>query len=147
MLLTTSRKPGRKTRTFAKVLASFMNWRYEPRGKSSLDFSEDKVAVIEERNGNPGLIRIITPSGKYVLEFNISNVKKMKFDSSPVVVFGDPKFAKILDAIPASVKMNFEPEKKIFVKKFRGISFLDFKYRNVSVFRLKILSWRREDDG
>lgn len=147
MLLTTSRKPSRKTRTFAKVLASFMNWKYESRGKSSLDFLEDRVAVIEERNGNPGLMKITSPKGSYVLEFNISNIKKMRFDSSPVVVVGNPKFAEIFEAIPERVRMNFEADKKIFVKKFHSMNILDFKYKGVSVFRLKILRWRKEHDG
>jgi len=51
MILTASRKPGRKTRTLAKVMARFMNWRYVTRGKMSLEevFSlGDKLAIIEE---------------------------------------------------------------------------------------------------
>jgi U3 small nucleolar ribonucleoprotein protein IMP4 len=143
MLLTTSRKPGRKTRTFAKVFASFMNWKYEQRGKSGLDFSEDRIAVIEERNGNPGLMRITTPKGSYVLEFNISNIKKMRFDPGPVVVVGNPEFAEIFEAIPERVRMNFEADKKIFVKKFYSMNILDFRYRGVSVFRLKILKMEK----
>jgi len=148
MLLTTSRKPGRKTRTFAKVLASFMNWKYESRGKSGLNFSEKKVAVIEERNGNPRLIRITTQSGRYIMEFNVSNINRIKLDSSPAVFFGNPPFdPKILEAIPTRIRMNFDPDKKIFVKKIRGAYFLDFRYRGVSVFRLRLLKWGKENES
>ncbi|RLI73101.1 rRNA maturation protein, partial [Archaeoglobales archaeon] len=55
MILTTSRKPSKKTRRLAKVLARFMNWSYLNRGKISFEdlLSMGKLAIIEEVKGNP----------------------------------------------------------------------------------------------
>ena len=57
MILTTSRKPSRKTRRLARVLANFMNWEYINRGKLSMDEiysmlnKGENLAVIEEIKG------------------------------------------------------------------------------------------------
>lgn len=138
MYLTTSRKPGQKTRTFAKVLANFMNWEYIARGKSGADDFGDKVAVVEERNGNPCSLRIYATK-QYVLRFNAGEVKKLEMDTSPVVFQGEVPFDPlIMDAIPSSARINFKPQKQVLVTRSDGWT-LDFRYRRETVFKLKLL--------
>lgn len=68
MLITTSRKPSRNTRVFARTLSNLLpNSEYIPRGKGSIeDIIEGasakglkRVAVIHDAKGNPGKISLI----------------------------------------------------------------------------------------
>lgn len=78
MLLTTSRKPSQRTRSFSQKLARAMGWRYVNRGKMSLREvlieSRGPVAVVFERHGNPSRITFLDEKGReqgYVI-FSIS---------------------------------------------------------------------------
>ncbi|MDY9923340.1 Brix domain-containing protein [Methanobacterium sp.] len=61
MLITTSRKPSQRTRTFCRGLERVLKARCINRGKMSLrdvflkanEIGEDRVAVVSERDGNP----------------------------------------------------------------------------------------------
>ncbi|MBI5458638.1 Brix domain-containing protein [Methanobacterium sp.] len=61
MLITTSRKPSQRTRTFCRGLERVLKARCTNRGKMSLrdvflkanEIGEDRVAVVSERDGNP----------------------------------------------------------------------------------------------
>jgi U3 small nucleolar ribonucleoprotein protein IMP4 len=146
MLLTTSRKPGRKTRTLAKVLARYFNWRYVNRGKMSLEdiFSiSDDVAIISEIKGNPSLLKIYTGGKeKLRLRFNLGKINKIKMDDSTPVFVGDPPFDPLIfGALPkgrAGMKLTRKVEfsKEILVKKSR---LLLFYYNGEEVLILKLL--------
>ncbi len=156
MILTTSRKPSRKTRTLAKVLARFMNWRYLTRGKMSLGdvFSSlpegDTLAIIEEVKGNPAILKIIHPAKGELLSirFNVSNIKKVKMDNSPVVFIGKPPFDPlILGALPLSkaglkFARKIDSRKKVYVRRKGSWIILDFTYDDESIFRLKMYEGR-----
>ncbi|RLE46457.1 MAG: rRNA maturation protein [Candidatus Methanomethylicota archaeon] len=145
MLLTTSRKPSRKTRSLAKALARYLNWRYVNRGKMSLEdvFLLDKhVAIIEEVKGNPAVLKLYRDGKQhFMLRFNASNIKKVKMDDSPPVFVGNPPFDPLLfGAIPhskAGLKLMRKVEfpKEIVVKDGR----LYFYYKDELVFSLKVL--------
>jgi U3 small nucleolar ribonucleoprotein protein IMP4 len=149
MLLTTSRKPSRKTRTLAKVLARFMNWRYLARGKMDIEnilsFAEGEVALLEEVKGNPAFLRIIHPiKGELLsLRFNVGNIEKVKMDNSPVIFVGSqtlPFDPLLLGAIPPS-DMKFkkiDSRKKVFVRRKDGWIIFDFRYEEKSVLRFKV---------
>lgn len=66
MLITTSRKPSQRTRTFCRGLERALDARSVNRGKMSLrdvflkakEMGKDRVAVVSERDGNPNGIEI-----------------------------------------------------------------------------------------
>jgi len=149
MILTTSRKPSKKTRRLAKVLARFMNWKYLNRGKMSLDelTTFNKIAIIEEIKGNPAILKIYQ-NGKNTLKirFNVSNINKIKMDDSPVFFIGKPPFSPmLLEAVPqtkAGLKLfrKIDAKKKIFVKHKNYDTILIFNYKDVELFRMKLLT-------
>ncbi|NOZ82239.1 MAG: hypothetical protein GXN98_00230 [Euryarchaeota archaeon] len=60
-LVTTSRKPSPRTRTFSRDLARAIGGRYLTRGKANLEhvFSlDERVVIVKERRGNPSLIEV-----------------------------------------------------------------------------------------
>lgn len=149
MLLTTSRKPSRRTRSLAKVLAKFMNWTYINRGKLSIsdlfDICQDKLAIIKEIKGNPAFLEIYDKNQNLLLKlmFSISNVEKVSMDESPVVFLGRPPFDPlILEALPLNkaglkIARKIDTPKKVYVRRKDGIE-LEFFYRDVMVFKMKI---------
>nr|WP_048115604.1 ribosomal biogenesis protein [Methanotorris formicicus] len=75
MIITTSRKPSQRTRSFANDLARVLNIEYLTRGKTPLREifeSYDKVILIEEFKGNPGKLKIYDVLGNRVLSMFIS---------------------------------------------------------------------------
>jgi U3 small nucleolar ribonucleoprotein protein IMP4 len=108
MFITTSRKPSRKTRTFAKVLADFLNLEYVPRGKTGIsEFLSERMIVIGEKDGNPFSMKIISPEGDSVnLYFNVSNILKVKTGKAPVIFKGEPPFdPSLFGAVGEGVKV------------------------------------------
>ncbi len=60
-VVTTSRKPSPRTRTFSRDLARAIGGVYFTRGKANLQevFSlDEKVVMVKERRGNPSLIEV-----------------------------------------------------------------------------------------
>jgi U3 small nucleolar ribonucleoprotein protein IMP4 len=143
MIVTTSRKPGRKTRTFVRLLSSYMNWHYIPRGKKSLeDFfsSFPDLVIIEEIKGNPSILKVFKNSKEiFRIRFNLVRTVKLKMDNSPVFFSGKLEFnPSILGAVPSNIagekikrklKIRKELVKEVIVGKKRGRIFLDFRYR------------------
>ncbi len=152
MILTTSRKPSRRTRSLAKALARFMNWRYVQRGKLSLEElysmlgKNENLAIIEEVKGNPAILKIVHPEKGEILKirFNVSNIVKVKMDDSPVVFVGKAPFDPILlGALPqnyAGLKLarKIDPKKKVYVKRDEEWITLEFRYEDVMVFKMRI---------
>jgi len=152
VILTTSRKPSRKTRSLAKALSRFMNWRYVQRGKMSLEdvFSMlnegEKLAILSEVKGNPAILRILDSNGKEILwmRFNVSNIVKVKMDDSPVVFLGRSPFDPLLlGAIPQneaglkfSRKMEFK--KRVVVRRDEEWITFEFWFEDVLVFKMRV---------
>ncbi len=149
MILTTSRKPSRRTRSFAKAIARYLNWKYVNRGKKSLEevFGLDRdVCVISEIKGNPAILHFYREGREYFrIGFTVSNVKKVEMDNSTPVFIGRAPFDPLLfGALPqsrAAMKLARKVDfpKKIVVKK----STLHFYYENDLVFTMKILYARQ----
>ncbi|AEF96501.1 ribosomal biogenesis protein [Methanotorris igneus] len=75
MIITTSRKPSQRTRSFANDLARALNVEYLTRGKTPLrEIFEyyDKVIIIEEFKGNPGKLKIYDVLRNRILSMFIS---------------------------------------------------------------------------
>lgn len=80
MLITTSRKPSQRTRSFARSMDRVLNSKYINRGKmsmrdvhlksSSLGYS--KTAVISEVKGNPSRIEIYDLEGESLISLDIT---------------------------------------------------------------------------
>ncbi len=150
MLLTTSRKPSRRTRSLAKVLARFMNWIYINRGKLSmnelLEICHDKLAILKEVKGNPAFLEIYDKKGNLLLKirFSASNVEKIKMNDSPVVFVGKCPFDPLLlGALPqdrAGLKLARKVDfpKKVYVRKKGEWIELEFYYKDVMVFKMRV---------
>jgi len=80
MLITTSRKPSQKTRTFARSLERVFNAKYINRGKMSLrdvliksnNLNFNRIIVISEMKGNPSRIEILSSSGNSLISLNVT---------------------------------------------------------------------------
>ena len=67
MYITTSRKPSNSTKILASNISAFMNSKYEPRGKKSIEEVVDRarelgfgrVMVVSEQKGNPNKLAFI----------------------------------------------------------------------------------------
>ncbi len=156
MILTTSRKPSRKTRRLARVLAAFMNWEYITRGKLSLEDlysmlkKNENLAIIEEIKGNPAILKIVNSQGRLILQmkFTVGEIKRIKMDNSPVAFYGKPPFDPLLlEALPSSKpaaklvsKLDFK--KEVYVRKKDDLVVLEFKYNNELITRLKVYESR-----
>ena len=102
MLITTSRKPSQRTRSFCKSLVRVLNSSYINRGKMSLrdvlikssEMGYDKTAVISQMKGNPSRIDFHKEDGELILSLDITvgldnssgsksrvNLKDLKFYS------------------------------------------------------------------
>ena len=152
MILTTSRKPSRKTRRLAKVLARFMNWEYLNRGKLSIEtifemLEDENLAIINEIKGNPAFLTIFNPRKDVVLRlrFNAGEINKLKMGTEAVVFRGSPPFDPlILGAIPQNkpgmkLARKMECRKEVVVKRSDREHILKFVYDGKTVLNLRVL--------
>lgn len=147
MILTTSREPSRKTRSLAKALSRFLNWKYVQRGKLSLkEFESDRVCVISEIKGNPAFLNFYE-CGKRILEvfFSVSNIKKVKIEWGEVIYFGTNY--NFFNALPVGMLDKFD-KRPYFAKKIVEIgNELIFCIDDEPIFKIKILNIRRFDQN
>jgi U3 small nucleolar ribonucleoprotein protein IMP4 len=147
MILTTSRKPSRKTRSLAKALSRFMNWRYVQRGKMSFrEFENEELWVISELKGNPAFLSFYR-NGKKLLELSISvsNIKKAEVGRGEVVYFGE-KY-NFFGALPAELLEKFD-KRPYFPKKIvENENELCFCLGDELIFKVRILGIKRFDQN
>jgi U3 small nucleolar ribonucleoprotein protein IMP4 len=139
MIVTTSRKPSRRTRSFAKALSRFLNWKYVQRGKMSLkDFKMDQLCVISEIKGNPAVMNFFSNGVKKTeLLFTVSNIKKLEISCDPVLYIGERY--NFFSAVPKNLIEKFDKKpyfEKVIVEKG---SELYFYFRKQLVFKMRIL--------
>ncbi len=80
MLITTSRKPSQRTRSFCKSLVRVLNSSYINRGKMSIrevlikssELGLDKIAVVSEMKGNPSKIDFHDEEGELILSLDVT---------------------------------------------------------------------------
>ncbi len=145
MILTTSRKPSRKTRSLAKALSRFMNWKYIQRGKISFsEFDNEELWVISELKGNPAFLSFYK-NGKKILEIaiSVSNIKKTEIENGEVVYFGN-KY-NFFGALPADLLEKFD-RRPYFPKKIvEKNEELFFYIREEQIFKIRIIKITRFD--
>jgi U3 small nucleolar ribonucleoprotein protein IMP4 len=80
MLITTSRKPSQRTRSFCKSLVRVLDSSYINRGKMSLrdvlikssELELDKIALVSEMKGNPSKIDFHDEEGELILSLDVT---------------------------------------------------------------------------
>ncbi|MGB7968566.1 MAG: ribosomal biogenesis protein [Methanobacterium sp.] len=80
MLVTTSRKPSQRTRSFCKSIVRVLNSSYINRGKMSIrdvlikssELGYDEIAVISEMKGNPSRIDFLDAEGEINLSLEVT---------------------------------------------------------------------------
>ncbi|MDI9609990.1 MAG: rRNA maturation protein [Archaeoglobales archaeon] len=147
MILTTSRKPSRKTRSFAKALSRFLNWQYVQRGKISLkEFENKRICVISEIKGNPAFLNFYDGDRKLIEIFlSVSNVKKTEIDRGEVVYFGD-KY-NFFEALPAKLLEKFDKRPHFLKKIVENGNELLFYIGEDLIFKIRVLGVRRFDQS
>jgi len=149
-VVTTSRKPGRKTRRFAKVIARFFNWRYIRRGKMSIKDIQNlgDFWIISEVKGNPALLSLYKKGEEVIrIGFTVSNINKVEMDDGAVVFYGkSPVDPLIFGAIPqnrAGIKLarKLEFAKKVIIKN----NIWQFVYKDTILFTMKVLYIRSQN--
>lgn len=147
MIITTSRKPSRKTRSFAKAISRFLNYRYLQRGKLSLkDLENERFWIISELKGNPAFLSFYD-KGKKLLEISISvsNIKKAEIERGEVVYFGE-KY-NFFGALSWKLLEKFD-KKPYFPKKIvENGDELVFCLGGEQIFKMKIHGIRRFDQN
>ena len=149
--LTTSRDPARRTRSFAKVISRYMNWRYVQRGKRGLDDllrEFNHLIMVREIKGNPAFLDIFIDQFKILtIRMNVGIIRKEKFDNSPVYFAGDLDFDPLLlGALPKTkvgekFALKYDLRKVVIVKKKRD---LNFYFDDKLVLTMKILRIQHE---
>ncbi len=146
MIVTTSRKPSRKTRVFCRSLSAFFNFDYITRGKTPLTTFGDAI-LIGDQKGNPGSIRIYRNNlCRLSLFFSIHAEWDIKILSKgiPPVVTGTSELSSILGKLLDLKHITTEEsdsgkiERKIIVTD-NSIECIDSD-KKVIVF--KIISWK-----
>src|SRR5664280_84417 len=80
MLITTSRKPSQRTRSFCKSIVRVLNSSYINRGKMSIrdvlikssELGYDEIAVVSEMKGNPSRIDFLDSEGEINLSLEVT---------------------------------------------------------------------------
>lgn len=139
MLITTSRKPSKRTRSFCQYLNRVFISEYTNRGKMSMrdvllkaaNLGYSYVAVVFEYNGNPSKITFFNSEGSEILSMTINvalpekriNIQKedlsFKCDLEEMAILGDILQLKTLD--------DFESDES---DKY-GLDFEDFQESNL----------------
>lgn len=143
MIVTTSRKPSRRTRSFVKAFCRFLGWKYIQRGKMSLkEFDLNNLCLISEIKGNPAVMGFYF-NGKKTLEllFSVSNVRKMELSPAEVLFVGekfnffgavDKKMLEKFDRRPYFEKRIVEKGNELF-----------FYFKKDLVFKMRIFAVKR----
>lgn len=143
MIVTTSRKPSRRTRMFVKSFCKFLGWKYLQRGKMSLkDLRFDNLCIISEIKGNPGVMSFYF-GGKKMLEilFSVSNVRKIESVEGGVLHVGEN--FNFFGAISKEILEKFDKrpcfEKRIVEKGNE----LFFYFKKDLIFKIRISALRQ----
>ena len=147
IVLTTSRDPSRRTRSFSKVISRFMNWRYVQRGKTNLEsiLNEfENVIVVREIKGNPSYMDFYRNGRKEMTwRMNVGVIRKEKMDDSHVYFAGrvsfDPLLLGALPKVDAAEKLvlKLKPRKIIYMRKENK---MDFRYDGKLVLTVKVVN-------
>ncbi len=131
-IITTSRKPPTKVRSFAKDLAFILSTKPLTRGKLSIEElikklgDEDKLLIVDCKKGNPSRIRVMDKKGKIsqILLKGVKHIRELKekpiFKKNLPLVLAEnefsEKFSKILGL--NTIKSIDEANPNCYIVKF-----------------------------
>lgn len=143
MIVTTSRKPSRRTRTFAKIFCRFLGWKYLQRGKKSFrDLDLKNLCVISEIKGNPAIMSFYFDGEKKLeIQFSVGNIKKMELSEGAILFIGE-KF-NLFGAITKEMLDKFDKKPKFEKRIVEKGSELFFYFKGDLVFKMRIYSLRQ----
>jgi U3 small nucleolar ribonucleoprotein protein IMP4 len=152
MILTSSRKPSQKTRTFCKNLSHALGHKYINRGKMSLrdlslkglEENKQTIAIIYEIKGNPSRISFFSVKGKIKLELNISadiTKNRLNIKTKELSIKCDKKELEFISNI-LDIKINQNPTNNYIhitnYNKNNSIALIEFYNNNGDKTDLKI---------
>ncbi len=159
MYITTSRKPSNSTKILASNISSFLNSKYEPRGKKSIEEVIDRarklgfrrIMVVSEQKGNPNKLAFIDAgkNSRWIFPFIIVSVpteyitKRIRQVRKEVELSADKgceRIARLFD-IPSS---QTDDVSKIHISKSK----IEFSYKEARLsFNIKdLLESRAEEE-
>lgn len=143
MIVTTSRKPSRRTRSFAKIFCRFLGWKYIQRGKKSFqDFESKNLCVISEIKGNPAIMSFYFDGEKKLeLQFSVSNIRKTELSEGEVLFIGE-KF-NLFGAITKEMLEKFDKKPQFEKRIVEKGNELFFYFKGELLFKMRIFSLRR----
>lgn len=110
MLITTSRKPSQRTRSFCQRLKKAMGYPYINRGKMNTreilqkarEYNEPTIAIVSEKHGNPSRITFYNKIGEEIGYMTISTAIPKSLETRPTrKIKGEIGDARLLeDLIP-----------------------------------------------
>lgn len=161
MLITTSRKPSGRTRSFCQSLSHALNAKYANRGKMSFrdvlvkaaSSGFQKIAIVSQIKGNPSRIEIYDENGKILLFLNITvallNLKgKVKSDALNIKCEVEELKNPLINILNIPENKGNSNKNLMWVKEGEGDNkaILEFYDKDGSVRdpRIYIRSWRFE---
>ncbi len=153
IVISTSRDPSQRTRSFCKVIARFMNWRYIQRGKKGIEElinEHPEIILVREIKGNPAFLDFYRKGRKIATwRINVGIIKKEKMDDSHVCFAGRVPFNPLmLGALPDNragkkFALKMKPKKIVYFRK--GVE-MDFRYDGKRVLTVKVVRVYESED-
>jgi|Deesub1362A_J573_1020465.scaffolds.fasta_scaffold00290_32 hypothetical protein len=164
VILTTSRSPSRKTRSFGRSISDFFGWKYLTRGKMPKEYliseanrTSSYICILDELKGNPSRLRFFDCNGKFMagLKITVGNIQQHNgcggyiffthpIPGFPLNILGD---VVIPSEVPNKFFREHPPEKKAVVTcNPDGTMGIELQCRNVPVMRIKILKVIRQGE-
>jgi len=159
ILVTTSRRPSRRTRSFVKDLASVIpggvrltrgHLSYKELAVEAVTMNADRIIIIGERRGNPSILRIYKPLGvsglKNIVTLIIRGVKlsreaghsSVRVDAGRLIVNYDDTLEaqQVAEAFIQGLHARLKPSEGSVIVNIRGIGggvkvWFTFRDRNI----------------
>lgn len=143
MIITTSRKPSQRTRTFVNDLARVFNFEIQNRGKiplSEIINNKKDIVIVEEFKGNPARLKLYNFEKNKVLSMNLS--LKLQREVSEKVFKPSGSIGSHFDRKTEHLKNLFSDFlfSKINYNEVNSNTTLHFKYVDDSTFYIEVHS-------
>ncbi|MCS3924062.1 hypothetical protein [Methanosalsum natronophilum] len=159
MIITSSRKPSKRSRTLCKYLAYFFNTEYINRGKAGIedliDVASDNIVLsIGDRHGNPGSLVLYykTDASRLSIYFKLLDLPRTKYSTSKMmdpVIVGKTELAQKLSVFTALHKKEEADNNKNIIHSYKILKVTEKKllfFDNKSIiFNFEIISYRVMD--
>lgn len=148
MLISTSRKPSQRTRTFCQSLSRALNFPYVNRGKMSLrdlslkalDLEENYILLVYEAHANPNEMVFLNGVEELLrLKISISiNTTRLNIDPFELSIVSDFKELDKISEYFGFKLLNDDDSDYIYIKKKNNEAIMDFIDSNGESTGLKV---------